>query len=252
MNGGFLVQPLPCVRAVVDLLFLFQVLVAVLRPGCPPLFSILPVIPVVGRNGDFLPEVFRSLAFPDPRFLLPVFVKLRDAILRSVLPVFWIIGGERRVKYGSPFRVSGVGKYGFRFRLPLLILIEAAYRQHDVCVGVAVVFVVKRPVGDHAFRNEVLLNVIPDAFDLLGTSHLNRKSDFHFPGKLSVRSPFCFLHFVPENLTVPECWRYMLRKQDFAHDDTAFPGEVIQHSGFIIQQLFTGTVCSGRYRRPAG
>jgi hypothetical protein len=81
MNGGFLVQPLPCVRAVVNLLFLFQVQVAVLRPGCPPLFSVLPVIPVVGRNGDFLPEVFRSLAFPDPRFLLPVTVKLRDAIL---------------------------------------------------------------------------------------------------------------------------------------------------------------------------
>ena len=44
----------------------------------------------------------------------------------------------------------------------------------------------------------------------------------------------------------------MLRKQDFAHDDSAFPGEVMQNSGFIIQQLFTGTVCGGRNRGPAG
>ncbi len=81
MDGGLLIQPLPDVRAMVNLLFLFQVLVAVLCPGCPPLFGVLPVIPVVGRNGDFLPKIFRPFALPDPRFLRSIFVQLWDAVL---------------------------------------------------------------------------------------------------------------------------------------------------------------------------
>ena len=44
----------------------------------------------------------------------------------------------------------------------------------------------------------------------------------------------------------------MLRNKDFAYDDTAFPGEVMKDSGLIIQQFFTGAICSGRNRGPAG
>ena len=81
MYGGFLIQSLPCIGTVINLLFLFQVPVTMLCPGGSPFFSIPPVIPVIGRDGDFLPEVFRSLALPNPRFLHTVFIQLRDTVL---------------------------------------------------------------------------------------------------------------------------------------------------------------------------
>ena len=117
---------------------------------------------------------------------------------------------------------------------------------------IAIPLVMKCPVGNHTFRNEVFLNVIPDTFNLLSTGHLNWKCDFHFPGKLGIGPLLNHLHFVPQELTVKECCRCMIRNQDLIHDDSGLSCEVMQDSGLIIQQLFTGPVCGRSNCRAAG
>lgn len=252
MDRRLPVKSLTGVGTVVDLLLLSQVPIAVPCPGCPPPFRILPVVPVVRRDIDFLPEVFGPFAFPDPCFLHPVFVKDGTAVPGSMLPVFRVIGRQRRVIYSPAFCVPGIGEYGPCFLLPLFLFIESPHRQHDMCVGIAVPFVMQRPVGDHAFRYKVFLNEAPDAFDLLFPFHLSRECNFDFPGQLRVRTLFGFLHFVPQDLPVLISRRCMFRKQDLVHYDTVLCSKVMDDPGFVIQQFLTGPVCGGCHRGPAG
>ncbi len=145
------VQSLPRIGTMVDLFLLFQILVAVLCPGCSPPFRILPVVPVVRRNVDLLPKIFRSFPFPNSRFLFPVFIKQRQSVLRSMFPVLRVIRWQRRVKYSPAFRVPGIGKNCFCLLLPLSVIIKTPHCQHNMSMGVAVPFVMQCPVSDHAF-----------------------------------------------------------------------------------------------------
>ena len=92
-----LISPLPCIASVIDLLVFCKIPVTVFRPRGSPDLSLAVIVPVILRNRDLLPEIFRSLALTDSDFLLTVFVQLRDAVLRSFFFPFGIVGRFCRV-----------------------------------------------------------------------------------------------------------------------------------------------------------
>lgn len=62
---------------------------------------------------------------------------------------------------------------------------------------VAVTFIVKSPVSDHAFFDKVLFDKVPYAFDLLITCHFVRKSYLDLTCELCIRTLLDLLHFIP-------------------------------------------------------
>ena len=252
MDGRFLIQPLTFIGAVINLLILLKIPVAVLRPGRSPSFRIGSVIPVVSWNVDLLPQIFYPFSLSDPGFLIPVFIQCRYPIPGSILPVFRIINRQSRIKHCPAVFILRIRKNGFCFLLPVFILIEPPHRQHDMCMRVSIAFVVQCPVRNHSFRDKVFPDIGTDTFNLLWSRHFHRESDLHFPGQLCVASFLCFLYFVPKSLTVLVNYRRMFRKQDLTHDNPALCRKVMLNSGFVIQQLLSGSICGGGHRRAAG
>lgn len=66
-----------------------------------------------------------------------------------------------------------------------------------MCMRVAVTFIVKGPVSDHALFDKVVLDEAPDTFDLLITCHFVRESNFDLTRELCIRTLLDLLHFVP-------------------------------------------------------
>ena len=166
-----LISSLPCIASVIDLLVFIEIPVTVFRPRCSPDLSLAVIVPVVLRNRDLLPEIFRSLALTDSDFLLAVFVQLRNAVLGSFFFPFGIVGRFCRVIYRPAFFISLVCEDCLLFLLPLLMFIYPSKRLQDVCMRVAVTFIVKSPVSDHALFDKVVPDEASDAFDLLFTCH---------------------------------------------------------------------------------
>ena len=62
---------------------------------------------------------------------------------------------------------------------------------------VAVTFIVKSPVSDHALFDKVVLDKTSYAFDLFVTAHFIWKSYFDLTSELCIRTLLDLLHFVP-------------------------------------------------------
>ena len=62
---------------------------------------------------------------------------------------------------------------------------------------VAVTFIVKGPVSDHALFDKVLFDKVPYAFDLLITCHFVGKSYLDLTCELCIRTLLDLLHFIP-------------------------------------------------------
>gem|GEM_PF-6604327 len=103
-----------------------------------------------------------------------------------------------------------------------------------MCMRITVAFVVQRPISDHAFAYEVVLNETPDTFDLFFATHLGRQGNFDLTGELSVRSFLDLLHLVPQNFAVLITLRSIGRKHDLAKDNAALAGEVVRNAGLVV------------------
>ena len=110
MNSRYFIDPLPGITSVIDLLVFCKIPVTVFCPRCSPDLSLAVIVPVVLRNRDLLPEIFRSLALTDSDFLLAVFVQLRNAVLGSFFFSFGIVGRFCWVIYRPAFFISPVCK----------------------------------------------------------------------------------------------------------------------------------------------
>jgi hypothetical protein len=167
MDGRLLIQSLTFIGAVINPFILLKIPVAVLRPGRSPPFRIGSVIPVVGRNIDLLPKVFCPFAFSDSGFLISIFIQDRNPVPGSVLPITRIIKWQSRIKHCPAVFIPRIRKNGFCFLLPVFILIEPPHRQHDMCMRIAIAFVMKCPVRNHSFRDKVFPNIGTGTFNLL-------------------------------------------------------------------------------------
>lgn len=124
------------------------------------------------------------------------------------------------------------------------MIINPPHRQHDMSVRIAITRIMKRPVSDHSFRNEIICHIASDTADLIFPIHFCRKSYLHFSCKLSIGSFLDFLHLVPEDLTIAVSLRRMLRQHDLIQDDTSFFCKIMNESGLFVPQLFTGAIGS--------
>ena len=66
-----------------------------------------------------------------------------------------------------------------------------------MCMRVAVTFIMKSPICDHALFDKVVLDEVPDTFDLLITCHFVRESNLDLTCELCIRTLLDLLHFVP-------------------------------------------------------
>ena len=62
---------------------------------------------------------------------------------------------------------------------------------------VAVTFIVKSPICDHALFDKVVLDKTPYAFDLFVTAHFVGESHLDLTCELCIRTLLDLLHFVP-------------------------------------------------------
>ncbi len=220
-------------------------------PGSPPLLCPGTVVPVISRDGDFLPKVLGTFPFPDSCFLVPVFIEYRDAVLCCLFFIMRIICRQHRIINCSPLFILCIGKHGFLLFLPGMILAKPPHCQKDMGMRIAVLFVMQCPVSNHPFADKIFLNIISDTLDLLLPVHLRRQSHFDFPGQLCVGSFFYFLNLIPEGLPIPVLLRRILRKQDLTHHHTAFFRKVMGQTGLLVCQLLPCTVCCGCHCRPS-
>ena len=98
--------------------------------------------------------------------------------------------------------ITGICKDSLLLLQPLLMLVDSAHRQHDMCMRIAVTLIMQRPVSNHSFAYKVLLNICPHTGNLLIAIHFCRKCHLNFPGELCVRSFLDFLHFIPEDFPI--------------------------------------------------
>ena len=131
MDGGYLVNALPLVAAVVYALCvsgLFQIAVDMLRPCRPPFLRFSLLVPVGG--------LYRfTLILPLDRVIDFFAVLVKDIFL--------------------PLLVA-----------PCPVLVQGAHRQEDMGVWVSVVFVVYAKVGAHSFGNKLRGTIFPDKPDM--------------------------------------------------------------------------------------
>lgn len=192
------------------------------------------LVPIVCRNRNLLPQIFRPLAFPFTRFLPAVFVKRRDAVPGSAFFIFRIITGEGRIIDGTAIPVAGICENCFLFLQPLLMLVNPAHCQNDMCVRITITFIMQRPVRDHSFAYKIVLNIRSYTGNLITTFHFYGERHFDFPGKLCIGSLLDFLHFIPQRFAIRITIRCILRQEDLIHHNSAFPCEVVSNTGFII------------------
>lgn len=210
-----MVESLPFIRAVVNPCLRRKITVTVFRPRLPPFLRPAMFVPVVCRDRDALPEIFRPLALTHPCLLPAVPVKDRDAVLRRVLLVLCVIRGECRIKDRSALSVPRICKDRSLFGLPLGISVNAPNCEHDMRVGISVPFVMERPVRYHALCGKVLLDICPHAFYLLRPCHFRGQRNLNLSCKLCVRPLFNLLYFIPQGLPVVITCRCIVRQENF-------------------------------------
>ena len=110
---------------------------------------------------------------------------------------------------------------------------------------VAVTFIVKGPVSDHALFDKVLFDKDSDAFDLLFTCHFVRESNLDLTCELCIRTLLDLLYFVPQDFAIEIPSRSVVRKDDFVHYDAAFMCEVMGQTSLFVIELLTSSVCGG-------
>ena len=99
---------------------------------------------------------------------------------------------------------------------------------------IAVAFIVKSPICDHAFAYKVIPDKTSYTFDLFFAVHLCRKGNFDLTSELSIRSFLDLLHFVPEYFAVRITLGSIFGKHDLAKDNAALAGEVVRDAGLVV------------------
>lgn len=185
MDGWDLLDALPDIRAMIDLVLLVQMLVAGIGPGFAPDLCIALIVPVVRLDGHALPKFFFALPFPDPDFLLAIYIEQRYLVSLLVSGVFLL------------FLLS-----------PLTICQYRTCCEHDMAVRIAILLVVDGNIGAHSLRDKLLFDVVSQNLDLRFAVQLDWQRDIDFACQLSIALLFDFLNSVPENFTVLIfCWR---------------------------------------------
>ena len=116
---------------------------------------------------------------------------------------------------------------------------------------VAVTFIVKSPICDHALFDKVVLDKAPYAFYLLFTCHFVWESDLDLTCELCIRTLLDLLHFVPQDFAIEIPSRSIVRKDNLVHYDAAFMGEIVGQTCLFVMELLTGSVCGGGNSRTA-
>ena len=252
MDRRFHIKSLTLKGAVIDLPVRCKIPVAVFRPRRPPDFRICLIVPVIFRKIHFFPEILCPFPFPDAGLLVSIFIKRRNAILRSSLFVFRVIGRTRRIEDRFPVFVSCICKNTSLLFCPYPAFVKSAYCQHDMCMRIAVALIVQRPISDHAPRDKVFHDIASGTIDLLLSGQFRREGYLDFTGKLRIGALFLLLNLVPEAGAIAQMLWRVFRQQDFIHDDAAFVCKVMDESCFLVPELFTGTIrCRSNSGTPA-
>ena len=110
---------------------------------------------------------------------------------------------------------------------------------------IAVTFIVKSPICDHALFDKVVLDKASYAFDLFVTGHFVGKSHLDLTSELCIRTLLDLLHFVPQDFAIEIPSRSIVRKDNLVHYDAAFMGEIVDQTRLFVIEFFTGSVGGG-------
>ena len=99
---------------------------------------------------------------------------------------------------------------------------------------VAVTFIVKSPICDHALFDKVLFDKVSDTFDLLITCHFVGESNLDLTCELCIRTLLDLLHFVPQDFAIEIPSRSIVRKDNLVHYDAAFTCEIMCQTGLFV------------------
>ena len=99
---------------------------------------------------------------------------------------------------------------------------------------VAVTFIVKSPICDHALFDKVILDEASYTFDLFVSAHFVGQCHLDFTCELCIRTLLDLLHFVPQDLAIEKPSRSIVRKDNLVHYDAAFMCEVMGQTGLFV------------------
>ena len=119
-----------------------------------------------------------------------------------------------------------------RFRAPRTINLKWSHGEHNVGMGITVVFVVNANIRAHTNRNKLSVHILADKRNVLLQREFRGQSQLNLPRKLGVFRFFNLLYRVPQNGAPCVFLWCISRQQDFSVYHAAF-ASIVMHDAVI-------------------